>query len=418
MEISTENKNDHLLRIFTSLEFFCLCFLALMLPLLEAPKNIASLLYLIVWVARLATLGTHGLKKTSYDLIIAVFLGGNIIATIGAASKGYDTSDIVDIVRYSLIAWMLLHTTLSRKQILALISLLLLSALLGTAQGYWDLLQGNKQLFELHSVGHVNHSSIYLLLITGAILPFMLNNKFSRWKKIITAISLLVLLLALFETNSRATFIGFVFILAVLFAVSMKHHRKLASLTFAIVVVFTVYSIWNTPPIINKFIAKSHAYGNQLKPREKLWNVAYAVWKKEPVFGIGYGSYKGINAQRLQRWYKGSDIDFSDDSHYMYLSHAHNRYLHTLAEGGLIGLFSLLFLLAGATFVLWNQRTALQRPGDRLSFWLVGFNTLSAITIVGLFNTTLHHEHALLSMMLLMLSYKAINLDVEETHQT
>ncbi|MEE9396880.1 MAG: O-antigen ligase family protein [Methylococcales bacterium] len=405
--IHSVNQNQtRILGIISNLQFFCLCLLALTLPLLEAPKNIAYVLYLIVWTVRLSLFGTDGIKTGPYDLILAVFVGGNLITSLGAFIKGFSISGISDILRYSLIGWMLLHTSLSNRRVYIILSLLLLSTVMGIGWGYWDLSRGNTEFFELHSVGHVNHSSIFILLIIGSMLPFLFFRKLNLWKYILVGSIFLVLFGALLETDSRATIIGFVFILIFYVGMAVMHHRKLAILTLALIIGFGGYSVWTPPKVFYKFQSRAHEFENQLTPREKIWNVAWLAWKKEPIFGIGYRNYKDLNANRVQNWYRESGRNFSDDSKYLYTTHAHNRYLNTLVEGGVVGLFSLLFLFVGVGFVLWDKRAIVLKPGCGMTAWLVGFYTLASTVVVGLFNTTLHHEHAILAMILLVLSYK------------
>lgn len=102
----------------------------------------------------------------------------------------------------------------------------------------------------------------------------------------------------------------------------------------------------------------------------------------------------------MQEWYPNSKVDFSDNGEFLYFSHTHNRYVNTLAEAGLLGFFSLLALLFGILIFLIRHASHSFKDKDNTVIWLIGFNALLATSVVGLFNTTLHHEHGLLTMLI------------------
>ena len=70
-----------------------------------------------------------------------------------------------------------------------------------------------------------------------------------------------------------------------------------------------------------------------------IWDTAYGIFKDHPVLGIGLGSFA--------KEYKNTVVDRSlkrnvplkdwQKKHLRELSHAHNNYIHMLAENGLVG---------------------------------------------------------------------------------
>jgi O-antigen ligase len=84
-----------------------------------------------------------------------------------------------------------------------------------------------------------------------------------------------------------------------------------------------------------------------------------------------------------------------------FTAHAHGLYFNTLAERGLVGLLPLLIFLAGIGLTLFRHRmqntdSPLQKTlwGGALGAWVV-------TVLGGLFNTTFHHEHGLITMILI-----------------
>lgn len=395
-----KNNIGNLLR----LEFYTLCALALSLPLFEVAKHLFCLIYLGLFSYRTLkykeTFKYSPLGKFFIILIIA-----SIISSIGAAYNGYDILKLHDIIRYSLIGWMILHTPLSQKQLYYICAMLIASSLIACCEAYYLLNIGQEKYFELRSVGHINHSSIYILLILGITLPLFLIRTHKKLFWLLFPLINCAGLYFLLETNSRATFIGLVLILLTLTLSLMLQYKK--STPFILIgctLLISVIAI-NPPNVINKFIGKYKYYSGKITPREKSWNTTYHAWKKEKAFGVGFGNYRTITPEKMKEWYKNTNIDVTDKQHFIYLPHTHNRYMNTLAEGGVIGLSGLLILFGAILYLLLINIKHLTIKKGNIYFWLIGFNTLSTITIVGLFNTTLHHEHGLLAMILIGISF-------------
>jgi O-antigen ligase len=125
-----------------------------------------------------------------------------------------------------------------------------------------------------------------------------------------------------------------------------------------------------------------------------------AAWEKYPWFGVGKDNYGLITAGKVQSWRTQARKDF-DPADYYPSSHGHSLFVTTLAERGAIGLGALLAMLLGALAALLSWRP---RPEDANLAWLAWGAAASAwfVTVgVGTVNTTLHHEHGLLSALII-----------------
>jgi O-antigen ligase len=137
-----------------------------------------------------------------------------------------------------------------------------------------------------------------------------------------------------------------------------------------------------------------------LSYRDGIWRAGLMAWRAHPLFGVGMSNYERIGYKELEQYAAARGETF-DRTRVVLSSHGHSLYVNTLVERGVVGLAALL-----AVLVLWAWSLVRHLPEDRApplrwaywgaaaSAWLVG-------TLVGLVNTTLHHEHALLSMLIL-----------------
>ena len=152
------------------LELAALIGLTAVLPLLEAPKNLLWLLYVVVWIANRLRAGDFGGRWDRWDSVIAAWIGA-AFAAVAFAGLGAEWRDCVDVVRYGSVLWMMKRSRYSERVLVALLVALAAGTVVALAVGYYRiLLTTNYQFLGLKSVGHVNHSAIYLAIALGTTL--------------------------------------------------------------------------------------------------------------------------------------------------------------------------------------------------------------------------------------------------------
>jgi O-antigen ligase len=154
------------------------------------------------------------------------------------------------------------------------------------------------------------------------------------------------------------------------------------------------------PQVLEKNYLQVERSGTLLSFRENIWRAGLLAWREHPVFGVGVHSWGRISEEVVRRsaQRRGERLDLD---RLMFSSHGHSLYLNTLVEQGLVGLAALL-----AVLVLWAVEIVRRIPGAAApplewSYWGGAAAAWMVAVIVGLVNTTLHHEHALISMLLL-----------------
>ena len=384
------------------IELIVLYAFALVLPMFEAPKNLLWAIYALLWIANRLRARNFGGRWDAWDTLILAWIASGYLAAAYAGLHNSEWLSAFDILRYASVLWMLKRSGYEA----AVLNRLLLCLAAGTTAA---LLRGGYELWitkahtnlGLNSVGHVNHSAIYVAISFVAALAWLR----ATWTTAsplarMTAISVNALFaFSLFIMASRgavgaAFFAGFAFLL-VYAARTGKNIKTVAIL--AIVAIGVVYVA--RPEVVEKNEARLRE-NLFLAYRDGIWRAGAEAWRKYPVFGVGMGNYGRIDRPLLEGWSRERGAQLAPGSISL-ASHGHSLYVNTLAERGAVGVAVLLAVLAA-----WGGALARRLPQPnaspvRWAYWGSAFGALLVAVIVGLVNTTLHHEHALISMLLL-----------------
>ena len=83
--------------------------------------------------------------------------------------------------------------------------------------------------------------------------------------------------------------------------------------------------------------------------------------------------------------------------------HAHSLYVNTITERGAIGLAALLAVLVAWAVTLWRLRPRTGGDVEAAALWCAAFSGWFVTVVIGFANTTMHHEHATLAVLTLVL---------------
>jgi O-antigen ligase len=378
------------------LRFVCLVGLLVFLPSFEAPKNLFALLFAVSWVVIAKRENNWGGKWRVIDTIFLLWILADIAVSINAViTHQLPGENFRDIIRFVLIAWVLSRTNFSRKQISTLALIAVVSTVVTILYGYSNLVGGR---IELNSVGHINHTAIYLLIayaLSLSLLSFNYNH-LANWERLLLSFAMIVLFVATVDTESRAT-MGFVIIVTLFNMFYFVLHYRKIKFALAAILICTLLATWLA---YNPSVALQRIQANknilQDVSRDKIRNFSYYAFKTNPILGVGLGNFGKLNLADIEKEVI-NDYNVFDTSKYLPSAHAHNVYYTYLISGGVL-LFSIFtwfwFYIAHALFKL---RTTMENR------WIF-VSSASVVMInlgVGWVNTTLHHEHAILSMFVL-----------------
>jgi O-antigen ligase len=376
--------------------------LALVLPLFEAPKNLLWIAYVAIWLANRVRARDLGGRWDRWDTLVALWIASGYAVAAFAGIRHEEWSAANDILRYGSILWLLRRSRYPDGTWFALLAMIVAGTVVALAWGYYGLLIEKKhQFLGLKSVGHVNHSAIYLAIVSGAALAAAR----AWWREMgllgraAGLVLLAALVVSLFWMQSRAAVGAGLVVAVVLLGVYAARtrrglHRVIIGATVAVGVALVL-----RPQVVEKYEARMEE-DRILAYRDQIWLVGLTALREHPWFGVGMGNFERIGPKEVRAWgeKRSESIDMT---RLVFSSHAHSLYVNTLAERGLVGFTVLVAVLVAWAVALIRRIPEAHAPPLLWAYWGAAAGAWLIAAIAGSVNTTLHHEHALLSMLVL-----------------
>ncbi|HUQ74169.1 MAG TPA: O-antigen ligase family protein, partial [Burkholderiales bacterium] len=331
-------------------EFGFLLALCVFLPLYEAPKNLAWLGYAIAWMANRAAARNFGGRWDRWDTLVAAWIASGFVVAAFAGLHGSEWHAALDIVRYAGALWMVKRSRFGEREIELVVIALVASVSIALIMAYAQLSAHPDMRLELNSVGHVNHSAIYLALMLALCASWLYTG---RRRVLAAAVSALVVV-SLFVAASRAGVAVGLLTLVILAAAWWPRWRVPMAEAVAVLVVAGVVFALGGAEVFERHEAVTHA-GNTLAYRDRAWSLAIATWAQHPFFGVGMDNFSIVAREQ------------TTDAYRSLFPHAHNLYLNALAERGVIGAAPLAVVLVAWPLCLIRRRPC---PADSDHEWL------------------------------------------------
>ena len=249
--------------------------------------------------------------------------------------------------------------------------------------------------FELKSIGHVNHSAIFMLLVFCVALMSMADFK-KLYEKYISITVAGICVLGIMIAGSRATMYLLPVIVFVILIYQISNKQTNIRKSLGLIILFSAIAIFYT--YISTNITQDERIYSQLtkgvtgsETRYPIFVSAVYTWLEHPFFGIGSGEFKIID---ITKYFPGN--------YEVHVSHSHNTFLTFLTEKGIIALLAyLVFQLSLFIKFIKNFR---QNNIVFLALLMLVFQN-----VISLVNTTFHHENALLMLLFWALALGVID---------
>ncbi len=211
----------------------------------------------------------------------------------------------------------------------------LLMAAHGIVQAHWGYGLGGQLPRTIHGVTRIRSFGFFndpndLALILVAMMPFLMTTVVSRFqnmgKRALSALALIPVLYAVYLTNSRG---GWLSLGAMGLAFLYLNFSKKLAVVLAVIMFAALVAMGPS-----RMATLGQDLGRSGRQRMVAWGDGNHMLKSNPIFGVG----------------KGRFTEFSDESRV-----AHNSFVHTYAELGLLGYFFWLGLVLSCmkdTYVL------------------------------------------------------------------
>ena len=383
-----------------ALELALLGLMVLALPSLEAPKNIFLVFY--VMVALFRQISTKSFSWQFWDWLFLLCIGSAFLSAMFAGiTPGDEWKGFRVLVTYVSVGWLVSRANYSKTEMAWLFGAAVIGVIPPLIWGYCQYLWlHTKHDLQLHSVGHVNHSAIYIAIIFGA----SVGAGLSLWSSVGTKMRVALLslsaflLLSLFVGDSRGA-LGVSALLALVLITVLSRSVKMKWLAYSILAGAALLAVALNASVVTKQLGLQKK-DMILSYRDKVWNVSLEASRFYPVLGIGLDNWKLLKREDIKKSVEARNKVYVAGDYY-FVGHSHNVYLTALVERGYLGLSVLLLLIFAwmrqliKTFALTrHDNTAAYLWASSFSAWLVTFG-------VGTVNTTLHHEHGILAFLFL-----------------
>ncbi|MBF9028581.1 hypothetical protein FZCC0188_11705 [Rhodobacterales bacterium FZCC0188] len=397
-----------LVRGATSVEVILIAFVLLVLPLFEAPKNVFSVLFLIVWGGY--AIRGHSLGRSSpFDLLILCL---SIILWLPPlfANSGDTIVSTNSAHRWTLLALFVLAVSrldYTRLQVTVMLAALMVGGMAAVAESFWVWSMNGKPYPEFRSVGHVNHSSMYSLIPLAAGIGALYLRE--RWMQVLSVATILSTLAFLPPSKSLTGGVSITVILIVGLSVWAVRRWALRGLVLAVLAAsIVVMGVLASPPASgfrDELVSRVNSH-DPSSGRVMILNSALAVWDRHPLFGTGWYTFGSATSEEEVRAALAEDGREYNPNEYAHHSHGHNLWTTTLIERGVLGvvLFSVLLALYLRVFLpLTLDRQQLDRSDRGIA--VMALLVAVGFSVAGLGNTTMMNEHGQAGMTLIAICY-------------
>ena len=403
------------------IELFFLLACIIGTPLQEGLRNTGLFVFMLIWVINRIRLRDVKVEWDRWDIATGLLIASMLCTQITVLLMDDVHTKVSHVLRYLVLFWMMRHSRFAQWQYWLIVAAIVIPTLIGMGWSWPHYLAGHKfKELELPNIQHVNHASLYVLVVLQILVP---TTVYLLTKKRRAAAAVLVGLVVLFmiwlmAASSRAAVGVAVLSIGVGVVPLFLHSRRQAVILLLALLVLGGAVITNYSGALVKQKAWMSVYMNKMSPRERLWNTAFESFDYAPWLGRGYDQYQQLTPDYVKRLVESKGEKFNAD-HFYFAGHAHNVYITWVIEHGVVGLSALVVFCVVWLMYLFKDYHRIKTDSILAWWWSIATSAFLTTTVAGIVTTTMRRDTAfvLLLVLGLYLSYSKYGAIDKETRQ-
>jgi O-antigen ligase len=332
-----------------------------------------------IWLIKIINTSELSLKKTNLSLPLILFSLFLVLSLFLSNSKIISLQELIIFLSYIILFFLVINHVFSKNDFNGFIYLFFILSFIVSAYTLIQYYGFDPYLGDLgkltSTIGQKNWISNYLAIVFPLVFSYFVLEKNKNNKRLYFVL-LAIIYTTLLICQSRGIWISIV--LTIIFALLIIYKYKLISVfksnkkwLIALLIVFLVITtIYSTENPLNKsrltvaeraLSTLEMSTDTSINARFLMWKVAIEMFKDNPFFGLGIGTFK-YHYLDYQAEYLLSNPNYIKNAGKA--AEAHNEYLQMAAEIGIIGLgiFLTIFVLLYKEFWLFfKQEEDLQK---------------------------------------------------------
>lgn len=393
-----------------SLELILLCLMILSLPSIEAPKNIFLVLFVVTALVRQVKTKSLMVWNPWDWMFLAIMTSAFLSTLLAGLAPGDEWKGFRVLLTFMSVGWLISRSKYSSNQLGWIFWLTILSVIPPLC---WGLVQylvlHTKSSLELHSIGHMNHSAIYLTMIFGATFGLLLSflKGSNTIKKNFLILLTIILYVSLLIGGSRGA-VGVAIILATLFLFIFLKELRFKLIFISFLTILTLPTFFLSSGVMERQF-ELQSKGQTLNGRTEIWHTTIEAARLYPLLGIGIDNRSFVTKDLIKKSVEGRHENFNEAYYDFNFKHSHSFYLTNIAERGFLG-----FMITICFIVMWMQSLIKSYGQAKLSsqsayLWMGSMSAWLTTFGIGFVNTTFHHEHGILACLFLGLHLCYLN---------
>ncbi len=385
---------------------------SLLTGFLVTSSDLSPVLRMVITVGGIAGLVYYFLKYYGADLkavpqlpkpvmyLLAFYIAASFISSVFSANIVYCIGITIRLIVFLAICYLFFALIKGTETILLYLNALVFSGVILSYGILYDFYKSgfaffysmNGEFIRISGI-HNNINSTALIIAIGMLiaasflsLPALKNKMLS---KSIYSLALLMMLAALFLTNSRAAILcmitGTIFILYSVFK------RKFITISIiSIAALFIISIVTELGDTILLYFRLSTVFS----AREYLWNIAYDIISDNPILGVG----PEMSRFYIDKYFPASfgsweESEIRNIQNNAVPGMAHNLYLSSLSELGISGLIIILLLISIFSYFVFKLKKNYSHFNLREKVIIMGLTSIG----VGMFFRSLVETNGVLS---------------------